>query len=395
MSTVITGRGRPRTAPGEYGVISKTTTLASGELSVSATLRLPDGGTARITGTASTATAARRDLAANAALIVAGWSAQALNSRTTFRELGILWLADYRTKGSAVQSVQRYESSLNGAVDRALGALTLGELNNGLLRRTVRAIAEAGHVAEARTCRVVIRGVLGYAVEQGAVSPQLINFDGFRLPAPRKKARAIQLPELENLRELIAAHRDRDRSGPKSTKAHDDLADCMDLILATSLRISEILAISRHNVVLDAERPVVTVETKVEYAKGIGYRLGPVKTDATSRGIELPNFAVEILRRRFSDGREFAFVARGGGLLSQNNIRRTLREVTGDSDLSGWLTPHSGRKTVATAVNDELGSAVAAEVLGHTNDSLIKSTYGERKPVSPNVTSITDRFAPR
>jgi integrase len=237
--------------------------------------------------------------------------------------------------------------------------------------------------------------VLGYAVEQGAVSPQLINFDGFQLPAPRKKPRAITLPELESLRGLIAAHRDRDRPGPRSTKAYDDLTDCMDLILATSLRISEVLSIHRDNISLNAKHPTLVVETKVEYVKGVGYQLGKVKTDATARGIELPAFAVAILRRRFADGREFAFVARGGGFLSQNNIRRTLREVTGDSDLSGWLSPHSGRKTVATAVNNELGSAIAAEVLGQANDSLIKSTYGERRPVAPNVTAITDRFAPK
>jgi integrase len=153
----------------------------------------------------------------------------------------------------------------------------------------------------------------------------------------------------------------------------------MELILATSLRISEVLAIHRDSIDREAGNPLLVVETKVEYAKGVGYRLGKVKSDATARGIELPAFALEILRRRFADGREFAFTARGGKLLSQNNLRRTLREVTGDSDLEGWLTPHSGRKTVATAVNDELGSAVAAKVLGHADDRLIKSTYGARR----------------
>ncbi|GAA1226581.1 site-specific integrase [Rhodoglobus aureus] len=395
MSTAITGRGRPRTAPGEFGVISKPRSLACGALSVSATLRLPDGTTVRITGTAATATAARRDLASNAELVLAGWNVQTLTARTTFAELGAIWLSYYRTKGRAPQTVQRYESTLNGTVARALGSLTLGELDNGLLRRTVRAVAESGRIAEARACRVVIRAVLSYAVEQGAVPPQLINFDGFQLPTPLKKARAIKLPELENLRELITAHRDRDRPGPQSTKAHDDLMDCMDLILGTSLRISEVLAVHRDSIDLDAEHPTLIVDRKVEYVKGTGYRLGALKTDATARGIELPEFAVAILRRRFADGREFAFVARGGGLLSQNNIRRTLREVTGGSDLSGWLTPHSGRKTVATAVNNELGSSIAAEVLGQSDDRLIKSTYGERRPVAPNVTAITERFAPK
>jgi integrase len=173
------------------------------------------------------------------------------------------------------------------------------------------------------------------------------------------------------------------------------LSDVINLILATSLRISGVLAVHRDGIDLTAEHPTLVVDSKVEYARGEGYRLGEVKTTSTARGIELPAFAVEILRRRFADGREFAFTTRGGKLLSQKNIRRTLRAVTGGTDLEGWLSPHSGRKTVATYVNNELGSTIAAEVLGHSNDQLIKSTYGERQTLAPNVTAITDRFAPK
>jgi hypothetical protein len=102
---------------------------------------------------------------------------------------------------------------------------------------------------------------------------------------------------------------------------------------------------------------------------------------------------VDIPRRRFADGQEFAFTTRNGKLLSQKNPRRTLLKVTGGTDLKGWLTPHSGRKTVATEVNDELSSVIAAAVLGRSNGSRIKSTYGEHRLVAPNVTAITGRFA--
>ncbi|EPR77651.1 hypothetical protein ADILRU_0068 [Leifsonia rubra CMS 76R] len=202
-------------------------------------------------------------------MALAGGNAQTLSARSTFAELGVIWLEGFRTKDRTVQTVQHCEASLNGAFNRAPGSLPLGELDNGLLRRTVRAIANSGQVAEARLCRALIRVVLAYSVVHGAASPQLINCDGFQLSTPRKKPRAIQLSELVNLRGRIVAH---PRPGPSWAA-------------------------------LNAEHLTLLVETKVEYARGVGFRLGKVKSDATARGIELAAFALvafalAILRRQ-------------------------------------------------------------------------------------------------
>jgi integrase len=144
---------------------------------------------------------------------------------------------------------------------------------------------------------------------------------------------------------------------------------------------------------VDFVEGTVHIDRRVNYVKGGGLQFGPVKSTSTERTIQLPTFALDILKRRHALGYSTAFTGARGGLLSQNNIRRTLREVTVDTEFEKWLTPHSGRKTVATVVNDELGSAVAGKVLGHDGDRLIVTTYGERKTMAPSVTHITDRFA--
>ena len=386
-------RGRPRTEPGTYGAISGVRKLKSGKMQVSATLRLPSGATRRVTGAGQSHTDARQSLDANAARMLETWNAVVMSPTMTVRELGAHWLAQFRKSDRAPQTIQRYEATLRGAVDRELGSLTLQELSNGRIRQLVRELAEE-HLAEARSFRVVVRAVLAHGAEYDVCSPTLFNFDGVELPVPRRVPRAITGQELVELRELIDADRRVARPGPLSTKAQDDLDDVLSLIFATSMRISEVLAIVRD--VVDFDAGTVTVAAKIEYVLGTGgYHIGPVKTRTTKRVIELPAFALEILARRFVGNDGLAFATRNGTPLSQNNVRRTLRRALAGHELGAWFTPHQARKAVASAVYAELGAAVAAAVLGHGDGgTLVLTTYGEKIPLAPNVTHITQRFIP-
>lgn len=392
----MSGRGRPKLGIGKMGKASKPVKLKSGGVQVSASLRLANGTTRRVSGSGLSPVDARKDLEANAAEVMSSWTATRISPETTISELGALWFSWFSARDRAVQTLQRYEASLVGTIRRDLGSLALGELTNGQIRAFVRAIADAGHVSEARNSRVVIRHVLAFAVENGFDRPELLNFDGFELPVPIKKARAITDDELSRLRALIEAHRDRDRPGPRSTKTHDDLLDMLDLSLATSLRISEVLAIKGAHLDLTATEQTLSVVDKIEYAKGEGYREGPTKTEATVRVIPLPPFAVDIARaryERYGDGLLFRSSRQAGGPISQNNLRNTLRTVIRGTEFHGWFTPHTARKSNLSAVNDVHGAEVAAAVAGHTDGGkLIRSTYGERRPLAPNVTDITQRF---
>lgn len=98
-------------------------------------------------------------------------------------------------------------------------------------------------------------------------------------------------------------------------------------------------------------------------------------------------------RNRYGLGLLFRSSRAGGGPISQNNLRLVLRRAIADTEFEGWFTSHTARKTNLTAVNDPHGAEIASRVAGRSDGGkLIRSTYGERRPLAPNVTSITERF---
>ena len=83
-----------------------------------------------------------------------------------------------------------------------------------------------------------------------------------------------------------------------------------------------------------------------------------------------------------------------GRVLNLNNLRRTLRGALRGSSVA-WVTPHSYRRTVATAVtrDEEFGIEGAARVLGHSSSNTTKG-YVERENGTPDVRRITSRYKP-
>lgn len=393
-----TRRGRPALPVGQLG--KTTSSVEDGIYVARAALRLPNGKRVRLSGKSRASDRdALADLHARAAVRMSAWDvSDDFSPDMTFRELATKWLEKYRVDAPVPkpQTIQRHESSLNAHILPEFGDLRIRELSNRRLRKWVQGLA-ASHLAEARNSKVVLRHVLSLGADEGACEPSLYDFDGVRLAVPRKQPRAITQDELSMLRDKVEADRVRPRSGPKSRKAHDDLLDAIDIALATSLRISEVLGITSDDVALDSKQPVLRVTRKVEYVSGRGYVLGDVKTTTTKRGIPLPPFAVDIIEariQRYGEGLIFRSSRGTGGPISQNNLRRLLRSIVEGTELE-WVTPHSARKTVLTAVNRQLGSAVAAAVAGHADEELIKSTYGERESIAPDVTDITQALFSR
>ena len=388
------GAGRPRTAIGEMGKISKPKLLSNGTYQVTAAVRL-SAGEKRISSSGMSARSAVAALHAKRDRVLDA-AEPGVDNDPLFSTLGAQWLI-LKKRRLAVQSAQRYEATLTGSIGRAIGTLSISELTNPMLRRLIRRIEDDGHSSEARTARVVLRGVLAHGAEMGVCKPELFNFDGLQLPVSKKEAIALSPDDAQEIRRLIQVGRDAVRPGPRSTKAHDDLIDFVDLALATSLRISEVLALTDSTVNLtDPDSPMVYVEQKIEYVRGAGYRLGVLKTIATRRGMLVPNFASDIIRRRSDDlGRDgLLFHTAEGRPLSQNNIRRTLRNCLAGSDLA-WVGPHDFRKTLISVVDEALGSHVAAAIAGHGNENLIKNhTYAERRVITPDVRELSNRFAP-
>jgi len=112
--------------------------------------------------------------------------------------------------------------------------------------------------------------------------------------------------------------------------------------------------------------------------------------------VALPTFTSDAVRRRLaSAGRleldELLFQSRDGTPLTTANVRRQLRRVLGGAGIAG-VTPHMFRRTVATAVNDNAGVELAAELLGHTDTRVTVMHYIQRRElVNPETAALLDR----
>jgi integrase len=117
------------------------------------------------------------------------------------------------------------------------------------------------------------------------------------------------------------------------------------------------------------------------------------KGDAPPHTVLLPRFGVEALTALIAesgmDGPVFA--NRQGGLMSLNNLRRSLRDAL-PADLS-WVTPHSFRRTVATVVRDEAGAEMAQQQLSHAKLATTEAHYLQRQTRGPDVRAILDKYA--
>jgi hypothetical protein len=116
------------------------------------------------------------------------------------------------------------------------------------------------------------------------------------------------------------------RPGPK---ASSDLADIIDLMLATGARIGEVLAVRWVDVELDATRPSLAINGTIKTEAGKGtYRKASPKSDASVRTVVLPGFAIAVLKRRHAaapgDPNAPVFPTRNGTWQQVNNVERPL-----------------------------------------------------------------------
>ena len=130
----------------------------------------------------------------------------------------------------------------------------------------------------------------------------------------------------------------KERPGPKSS---DDLADIIELMLATGARIGEVLALRWRDVDFNARTVEVNATIKTETGQGT-YR----KPLGEARLLHLSEFATAVLNMRRRAGVrnpvDAVFSTRNGTWHQVNNVERRWRQVRREAGLE-WVTPHAFR----------------------------------------------------
>ena len=317
----------------------------------------------------------------------------ALTPDSPFPDLVAYWLEDLELEDRLSKTtLELYERNMRTLVLPAFEHLTLREI--GVARCDhFKQLAKQSY-NRAKQARVVLRLALGLAVRH-EVLPRNPMDHVSRLRRPASTPNALTPAEVNAVRAAIAFwEAGRSPSGPKPD---GQLGAIVEVMLGTSARIGEVLAIRRCDIDVTSPAPSIHINGTI-----VAHRGEPVqrqdhpKTAKSRRTVATSTFTAEAVRRRLTRLEDASldallFCSREVTPLTTNNVRRQLRHVLDFAGITG-VTPHMFRRTVATAINEQAGIDLAAELLGHTDPKITIQHYIRRNEmVNPVTAEMLDR----
>jgi integrase len=312
-----------------------------------------------------------------------------ISGDSTVQALGELWLAEIdravRLGKRSPTTAHQYRYRFERHVRDGLGALRVREVTVSRLDRLVTEVHDRFGTAAAKTTRTVLSGMVGLAVRHDALERNPVRDVG-RVESSASSARALSLVEAIDLRAKIHA---------EARCQTWDLTDFTDFMLATGMRIGETSAVTWE--ALDLDAGMVEVRGTVVRVRGAGLTIKwRTKSRSGHRTLELPGWAVAMLRRRRQNARAnewgVVFTAPAGGLRDPLNTQADLRVIFADAGY-GWVTSHVYRKTVATMMDEAgLTARQAADQLGHAKVSMTQDNYFGRKVAETGAAGVLNVF---
>lgn len=390
---------RPRTPIGTFGEL-EFTTLPNGTVRARTRFRDHDGRLRRVEASGDTRKSAEHRLKEKLALR-GGYSAGfgELTPDSTFSHLVDVWLEDLDLQGKLAESTRAlYERNMRQLVMPAFENYLLREISVRKVDQFIKRLASAKSYSTAKQARTVLSLALGLAVRYDALRENPVR-DTARLHKPPSETMALTLEQVEAIRH--ATRNWRRGPGVPGPPPDGQLEQIIEMMLGTSARIGEVLAIRRCDVDVTVSPATVRIcGTIVSPAGKPTYRQPHPKTQKSARVVSVPSFAAEVIRERLvvvgqEDPEHLLFFTRNGTPLTTNNIRRRLRAVLADAGIEG-VTPHAFRRTVATVLDRASGPDLAAELLGHSSSKITKEHYIEPdEAVDPVTAEILESLAPK
>lgn len=312
-------------------------------------------------------------------------------STTRFKVVALDWLAELEREArlgvGSHGSIRTYRSCLNNHVLPALGALQMNadELTGSVLDSLVKRVHDRVGYASAKTVRAVLKGICTYAmrhqiiwVNPAASIGRLVRVDD------QTEIRALTLVERQDLIAKLgtfALGRQTDslgRSLGDRGRVWLDLPDLMRAMLATGIRLGELLALTGSSFARDEKGlPVVHITGHIVREDGHLVRKRYRKGSKHNLVLQVPEWSVPMWSRRTlaaeRDGPLFAS-ARDGWLHPDNTGHR-IREAFNECGYR-WVTSHHFRKTVATVLAEAgLPTRAIADQLGHSTEATARKFY--------------------
>lgn len=261
-----------------------------------------------------------------------------ITERSTVARLVDFWLEQLRAEGRLDRTtINEYERVLRKLIVPRLGGVRLHALTTEGIDVVLADLGTQSLNAQ-RKAKVVFGAMLDAAVAHGALRVNSVR-GSLSISRPRTDTRSLTQAEIEAVRAAVRAWLGKERSGPKSSA---DMADIVDLMLATGARIGEVLALRWRDVDVDARTIEINATIKTE--AGIGTYRKPL---TRSRSLELPASAAEALTTRRRTMREnyldAVFPTRNITWHQVNNVERRWRQIRREAGLE-WVTPELFRR---------------------------------------------------
>ncbi len=347
-----------------------------------------DGKVRQIERHAATKGAATRILALAIRNRATGSRGPGLTAETKISELAQIWFDQALESDFSPGTLHLYRDRLDRQILPAMADLRIRELTTGLVDRHLAAVRRKHGSALAKTTKSVLSNMCRLACRHDALAHNPCR-DVARISAkPRKRPTALTVEEVRRLTLWLS-------QDPRSVTR--DLPDLVSFLLATGLRIGEALAVRWSDI--DLEAGTVDIQGTVLRLRQGGLIIKPsTKSAAGQRILELPSWAIAMLRRRqlaaqpSTDADTFvAFPAPvAGGLRDPNNTLKMMRESFKAAGFDG-LTSHQFRKTVATLMDGAgLSARAAADQLGHSKTSLTADVYMGRKKRATGAAAVLE-----
>lgn len=306
------------------------------------------------------------------------------------------------TEGIRRQTWDQYAGLVQRHIEPKIGALKIAEVRTSTCDSFLRSLVVGGKgYTNARLAKTVLNQILSYAIRHDLYTDSNPVRDVDRLVKPKKKPQGLTEATLGEVRAAVAIwRREPGLSGPRPTSL---VADIVDVLLGTGVRIGEVLAIRWQDVDLSGDVGKIAITgTLVEPRHGPKFRQEYPKNLGSERILPVPRFVVDVLLRRSLESPSFnsadaVFWSRRGTYMQASSVRRSLRSALKASGLSEsvTVTPHAFRRTVATLLAREETDGAAAEMLGHSDVAMTHAAYIERLREVADYTPILSQLAPK
>jgi integrase len=157
---------------------------------------------------------------------------------------------------------------------------------------------------------------------------------------------------------------------------HSDHRVMFELLAATGVRRSELLALEGRHLALDGDQPHVKIRQRVRRRRGAGLVVGPLKSRYASRDLPIPLELADRLRALGTPDDRPVFTSTVGTILDPDNLaERVLAPACAEAGVE-WAGFHTFRHTVASRLFDRGANAVKVQRwLGHHSAAFTLATY--------------------